>query len=192
MIPKVIHYCWFGGKDLPELAIKCIESWKKYLPEYEIKEWNESNFDLDLYKYTREAYDHKKYAYVTDVVRLYAIKNEGGVYLDTDVEILKPLDIFLHHSAFSGFENNSSVPTGIMASVKNGDWATDMLNYYNDKTFLDKENNPVLETNVIVITNLMKEKGIIMNNTYQEISDYVVFYPHDYFCPKDHNTGIIN
>ena len=108
MIPKVIHYCWFGRNPLPPLAIKCIESWKKYCPDYEIKEWNEDNFDLDLFPYTREAYDNRKFAFVTDVVRLYALYHEGGVYMDTDVEVLKPIDCFLTHHAFSGFENEKS------------------------------------------------------------------------------------
>lgn len=96
MIPKKIHYCWFGRGPLPELARKCIASWRKYLPEYEIKEWNEDNFDLDAYPYVREAYDSRKFAFVTDVVRLYALYNEGGIYMDTDVEVLKPLDSILH------------------------------------------------------------------------------------------------
>ncbi|WP_209391134.1 glycosyltransferase family 32 protein [Chryseobacterium sp. RR2-3-20] len=189
MIPKIIHYCWFGGKELPDLAKKCIESWKKHLPEYEIKEWNESNFDLDLYPFTRQAYDSKKFAYVTDVVRLYVLKKEGGVYLDSDVEMLKPLDDFLHHAAFSGFEDNNVVPTGIMASEKNSIWATEMLSYYDGKSFLDANGNPILETNVVVITNLMKDKGFVMDNTFQEISNYIAFYPSDVFCPKSHATG---
>ena len=146
---------------------------------------------MDLYPYARQAYDAKKFAFVTDVVRLYALKTEGGVYLDSDVEVLKPLDEFLHHQAFSGFENNNSVPTGIMASVKDSAWATEMLSYYDTTDFLDENNEPILTTNVVIITNLMKEKGIVMSNKFQEIDDYVAFYPHDYFCPKDWSTGII-
>ena len=130
MIPKVIHYCWFGRGKMPEMALKCIESWKKYLPEYKIKEWNEDNFDLDMYPYVREAYDNRKFAFVTDVVRLYALYNEGGIYMDTDVEVLKSLDPFLHHNAFSGFEDDKNIPTGIMASEKGGRWAKENLDYY--------------------------------------------------------------
>ena len=100
MIPKIIHYCWFGRGQMPELALKCLESWKKYCPDYEIKEWNEDNFDLETYPYAREAYENRKFAFVTDVVRLYALYHEGGIYMDTDVEVLKPLDRFLNDPAF--------------------------------------------------------------------------------------------
>ena len=110
MIPKKIHYCWFGGNPLPPLAVKCIESWKKYLPDYEIKEWNESNFDLNYNDYVREAYEAKKWAFITDVVRLYAMVTEGGIYMDTDVEVLKPLDELLQYDAVSGFESSSRIP----------------------------------------------------------------------------------
>ena len=106
MIPKIIHYCWFGGGDKPELAVKCIESWKKYLSDYEIKEWNEENFDITQNQYVREAYENRKFAFVTDYVRLYAIYTEGGVYMDTDVEVIGSYDLFLHHHAFSGFETD--------------------------------------------------------------------------------------
>ena len=106
MIPKTIHYCWFGGNPLPQLAKDCIASWKKYLPEYELVEWNESNFPFAQFPLAQEALENRKFAFVSDVCRLYAIKEFGGIYMDTDVEVLKPLDAFLHHAAFSGFENN--------------------------------------------------------------------------------------
>jgi hypothetical protein len=106
-IPKIIHYCWFGGKALPPLALKCIESWKKYCPDYEIIEWNESNFDLDYNIYVKEAYKEEKWAFVSDVARLYAVYVHGGIYLDTDVEIIKPIDNFLDSSMFIGFEKDS-------------------------------------------------------------------------------------
>src|SRR5690606_17129379 len=100
MIPKIIHYCWFGGNPLPPLAVKCIASWKKYLPEYEIIEWNENNFPIEDFLFTRQSLEHRKYAFISDVARLYALDKMGGVYMDTDVEVLKPLDPFLHHAAF--------------------------------------------------------------------------------------------
>lgn len=188
MIPKIIHYCWFGRGQMPELARKCIESWKKYLPEYEIKEWNEDNFDLDMYPYTREAYDTRKFAFVTDVVRLYALYNEGGIYMDTDVEVLKPLDEFLHHHAFSGFEDEKNIPTGIMASEKRGRWAKENLEYYNDKHFIKKDGTLDTTTNVTTITNYMLPYGLLQNNTYQDFPGLITFYPRDYFCPKDSVT----
>ena len=103
MIPKIIHYCWFGGNPLPELLVTCIESWKKYCPDYIIKEWNENNVDLSRNAYAREAYEAEKWAFITDYVRLYAMVTEGGIYMDTDVEVIKSLDEFLHHQAFWDF-----------------------------------------------------------------------------------------
>lgn len=191
MIPKIIHYCWFGGNPLPADAIKYIASWKKYLPDYKIIEWNESNFDLDLFPFTREALNHKKYAFITDVVRLYVLNKFGGIYMDTDVEVLKSLDPFLHHNAFSGFENDNYVPTGIMASEKNGNWVNELLSYYEGRSFIKKDGNLDMESNTSIITKIMKNKGFIMNNSFQEIKDYVSFYPNDYFCPKSYKTGQI-
>lgn len=183
MIPKVIHYCWFGRGQMPELAIKCIESWKKYLPEYEIKEWNEDNFDLNLYPYAREAYDNRKFAFVTDIVRLYALYTEGGIYMDTDVEVLKSLDPLLNHCAFSGFEDGVNVPTGIMASEKGGKWAKENLEYYNNRHFVGKDGSFDLRTNVYTITQYMLKYGLKQDNTYQDFKDLITMYPKDYFCP---------
>lgn len=178
MIPKIIHYCWFGGKPLPKLAQICIESWRKYLPEYEIREWNESNFDINSHPFTAEAYTARKFAFVTDYVRLFVLRNEGGIYMDTDVEVLQPLDKFLHHPAFSGFEPGGQVPTGIMASEKNGEWVTWQLEQYENKHFSENE-----ETNTMLITRVMSERGFKLNNKYQEFENIFVAYPSDFFCP---------
>ena len=188
MIPKIIHYCWFGGNPLPELARKCIASWKHYLPDYEIKEWNENNFNLNLYPYVREAYDKRKYAFVTDVVRLYALYHEGGIYMDTDVEVLKPLDRFLSHTAFSGFESYKDIPTGIMASVKGGLFCKDNLDYYEDKHFVKPDGSLDMTTNVVTITNYMLLKGLKQDNTYQDFEGLITFYPKEYFCPIEQAT----
>lgn len=191
-IPKTIHYCWFGHGKLPELAIKCIESWKKKLPDYKIIEWNEDNFDVNCNEYVKEAYNSKKYAFVSDYVRLYALYNEGGIYMDTDVEVLKSLDPFLNHKAFSGFENNNSIPTGIMASVAKNKWIKILLDEYSDIHFIKKDGTLDTTTNVTRITNKTKDNyKIKLNDTLQDLGD-VVFYPHEYFCPKDWETGIIN
>lgn len=192
MIPKIIHYCWFGRNPLPPLAIKCIESWKRVLPEYEIKEWNEDNFDLDVYPYAREAYDNRKFAFVTDIVRLYALFNEGGVYMDTDVEILKPLDPFLHHAAFSGFESEDSFQTGLMAAEKGSKWAKDNLEWYNDKHFVKDDGTLDTTTNVVIIMKVLEKYHFKLDNTYQEVSGYFTIYPKEYFCPKDYDTKKIH
>lgn len=191
MIPKVIHYCWFGRNPLPELAVKCINSWKKYLPEYEIKEWNEDNFDLDSFPYVREAYDNRKFAFVTDVVRLYALYTEGGIYMDTDVEVLKSLDPFLSHHAFSGFENDTMIPTGIMASEVGGKWAKDNLDYYEGKHFVKPDGTLDFTTNVETITAYMLKRGLQQNNTFQNFPSLITFYPKDFFCPKSYEDGKI-
>ena len=193
-IPKIIHYCWFGRGPKNELAEKCIQSWKEYCPDYTFKEWNEDNFDLNSNKYVRQAYDNRKFAFVTDYVRLYALYNEGGIYMDTDVEVLKPLDDFLKHRAFSSFENNNKNPTGIMASEKGNEWIFDLMQEYTDLEFIDKSGNMDLTTNVERITNLTIEKyGLVPNSSYQELCGGIVtMYPYDYFCPKDWQTGNIN
>lgn len=191
MIPKVIHYCWFGGNPLPSLAVDCINSWKKYLPDYEIKEWNESNFPFQDYPFAQQALDNKKFAFVSDVCRLHALKLEGGVYMDTDVEVLKSLDTFLSLSAFSGFENDDFVPTGIMASEKNGLWVTELLEYYHNRSFVKEDGSLDTTSNTYIITQMMLQKGFIMNNKFQEIQEYVTFYPNDFFCPKSYKTGRI-
>lgn len=191
MIPKIIHYCWFGRNPLPPLAEKCIASWKQYLPEYEIIEWNEDNFPIADFRFAQEALDNRKFAFVSDVARLYAMEKMGGIYMDTDVEVLKPLDAFLHHSAFSGFENDDYVPTGIMASEKSGTWVKELLAYYDNRPFVNADGSLETTSNTVIITAMMKEKGFAMTNTFQQIDGYVAFYPNDYFCPKSYKTGKI-
>ena len=191
MIPKIIHYCWFGRGEKPSQAQMCIESWKKNLPEYQLKEWNEDNFDINQNRYVREAYENCKFAFVTDYVRLYALYNEGGVYMDTDVEVLGSYDSFLHHHAFSGFETDGNVPTGMMAAEKGSLWAKDLLDQYADRVFVQPDGSYDMTTNTTVITNYMLEKGLVLNNKYQDIPNLCTMYPAEYFCPKDHRTGKI-
>jgi mannosyltransferase OCH1-like enzyme len=186
MIPKVIHYCWFGKGELTPLLQKCISSWRKYCPDYEIIEWNESNFDINSTYWTREAYDKKKYAFVSDYVRLYVLLNYGGVYLDTDVELKKNIDKFLLHEAFSGFENDNYVQTGILGSVQNHDVINKLLEYYKDLHFENKDGSIKDIPNVRIITDFLKEYGFEVNNKYQVINGLCV-YPKTYFCPIDAN-----
>lgn len=187
MIPKIIHYCWFGEKPLSEMAKKCIESWKKYCPDYEIKEWNESNFDVDAFTYAREAYQAKKWAFVTDVVRLYALVNCGGIYMDTDVEVIKPLDPILTYKAVSGFEWNNMVPTGLMASEKEQPMLIELLEDYNNRHFIDSEGKLDLTTNVDRITEICLRYGLVCDGSLQTINGFT-FLPSDYLCPKNNST----
>lgn len=187
MIPKKIHYCWFGKKPLPELALKCIESWNKYCPEYEIIEWNEDNFDINSNLYVKQAYESKKWAFVSDYVRLYALYNQGGIYMDTDVEVIKSIDEFLKESAFSGFEAVDRVPTGIMGCEKENEFFGMLLGQYNERSFIKENGLQDLTTNVTTITSYCVEKGLRLDNTEQIIEGFRL-YPNDYFCPKDYNT----
>ena len=190
MIPKKIHYCWFGGNPLPELAKKCIASWKKYCPDYEIVEWNESNFDVSHWDYTREAYEAKKWAFVSDVARLYALVNFGGVYMDTDVEVLKPLDDILAYDAVSGFETGNQIPTGLMACCANHPLFEELLEEYNDAHFIKQDGTFDMTTNVVRITNVCLKYGLRLDNTLQTVNGFTLF-PCDYFCPKDYRTKAI-
>ena len=112
MIPRKIHYFWFGGNEKPAKVKKCINSWKKYCPDYELVEWNESNFDVHCMPFVEQAYNAKKYAFVSDVARLIVVYEQGGIYMDTDVEVIKPLDDLLENKAYMSFENNENVNTG--------------------------------------------------------------------------------
>ena len=185
MIPKVIHYCWFGRGQMPKLALKCIESWKKYCPDYEIKEWNEDNFDLDLYPYVREAYDARKFAFVTDVVRLYALYHEGGIYMDTDVEVIKPLDSLLAYDAVSGFESPTQIPTGLMASRNGHPLFKELLDEYNGIHFVRPDGTLDITTNVIRISNTCREYGLRLDNTLQTVRGFTLL-PKDFLCPIEH------
>lgn len=191
MIPKIIHYCWFGRGQMPDLAVKCIDSWKKYLPEYQLKLWNEDAFDINSVPYVKEAYESRKFAFVTDYVRLYALYTEGGIYMDTDVEVLKSLDDLLKLPAFSGFESEKEIPTGIMASEKDGEWVKEMLTYYHtDRHFILANGIFDMTTNVKIIGDMMSANGFKLKNGYQIYKDCMHIFPKDYFCPKS-RTGVI-
>lgn len=183
MIPKIIHYCWFGGKEKPELAVKCIESWKRFCPDYQIVEWNEQNFDINSNEYVRQAYEAKKYAFVTDYVRLYAMYAVGGVYMDTDVMVLKNLDQYLKHEAFSGFESITKIPTGIMAAEKANALMGELLQYYDNAVFIKHDGSLDMTTNVEIITNMLTPKGFMPNGQFQIVGGFAL-YPQNVFCPE--------
>lgn len=190
MIPKIIHYCWFGNGPKPDLVLKCLASWKKHLPAYELMEWNETNFDVNEYQFALEAYQERKYAFVADVCRLHALKKFGGIYLDTDVEFLKPLDsTMLNNIAFTGFEDNLLLSSAIMGSTANGQWMNDLLAHYNGRSFYLSNGALDINPNTEIITAFMKSnKGVAINNTLQQLENYCTIYPSDYFCPKSWKT----
>lgn len=185
MIPKIIHYCWFGRGEMPELAKKCIASWHEYMPDWEYKLWNEDCFDVNSVAYAKEAYEAKKYAFVSDYVRLEALHAEGGVYLDTDVEVFKSFEDLLHLDAFAGFEGSKHLPVGtcVMASKANGLWVDEMLGEYKNRHFVKGDGTFDLTTNVQFITARMCEQGFVTNGKEQEYKDLHVF-PVDYFSPR--------
>lgn len=189
MIPRKIHYCWFGQGEMPQEAKDCIASWHEYMPDWEYVLWNENNFDIDAMPYTKEAYAAGKMAFVSDVARLKALHDEGGVYLDTDVEVFRSLDSLLRHKAFAGFEGSKHKPvaTCVMASEAGGEWVTEMLDAYNGRHFLKSDGTMDMTTNVQYITALMASNGFRQDGTEQDYKDLHIF-PVEYFSPR-HTTG---
>jgi mannosyltransferase OCH1-like enzyme len=182
MIPKIIHYCWFGGKELPELAQKCIESWKDKCSDYKIMRWDESTFDVNCIPYVKEAYENKKFAFVADYARLWALYTYGGVYMDTDVEVCRPIDAFLEERAFTGFESYADVQAGVIAGEKGFSFFKDLQDYYTDRHFINEKSELDLTTIVVIVTEALEKKGLKRNNTKQTVSGLTVF-PRAYFCP---------
>ena len=181
MIPKLIHCCWFSSNKKSDLNLKCIESWKKYLPDFKIKEWNKSNFPIDDYPFAKEAYLQGKYAFAADVVRLYALQSEGGIYLDMDVEILKPLYHLLDNTAFAGFETREMVGLHMMGSIPNGKFVSAILNHYKKLSF-----SMVVQPQIV--TSILDRIGFDMNGEYQTAEDFLTIYPEDYFTPYNYYT----
>ncbi len=181
MIPKKIHYCWFGHGKMSPLMKKCLKSWKKYCPDYEIIEWNEDNFDVNATVWTKEAYEAKKWAFVSDYVRLKVLYEHGGVYMDTDQELIKPLTPFLKHKAFLGFMDDTNISMGLIGAKAGSTIIAKMLSYYDNKVFVTHGKED-LKPNTNFITDILIEKGLVINDTYQ-IIDGLNIYPQTYFCP---------
>lgn len=184
MIPKIIHYCWFGNNPKSELIKKCIESWGKYCPDYNIIEWNEENFDVNSCRYIKEAYEAKKWAFVSDYARLYVLYHYGGIYLDTDVELLKPIDRFLSEKAFTGFESKDSLITAVMGTEKNNKLFEELLKYYDTASFVLEDGRYNQITNTHIITDYFIKNGIKPNGKKQTVHGITV-YPQIYFCPNN-------
>ncbi|TLS35774.1 glycosyltransferase family 32 protein [Pseudalkalibacillus caeni] len=186
-IPKIIHYCWFGGKEKPKVIQKCIDSWKRHLTDYEIIEWNEQNFDVNSSNsYVREAYRSKKFAFVSDFVRVKALYNYGGIYLDTDVELFKSFDDLLHHESFWGFEQENFIATSTIGAAKGNKLIKLFLDSYNNKNFIQEDGTIDSFTNVAILSDLLQKFGLKRNGEYQELSGIGAFYPQTYFSPYDY------
>ena len=188
-IPKIIHYCWFGKGELPKLAKKCIKSWKKYCPDYEIICHNEDNFDLNQNRYLSEAYKAGKWAFVSDYVRLKVIYDNGGIYLDTDVELIKPIDDLLSNEGFMGFDEKGIVATGLgFGAEKGNEIVAEFLKDYDNISFILPDGSydvtPCPDRN----TEALKRLGMDITNTNQNFKG-VTFFPDEYFCPMNYYTG---
>ena len=200
MIPKVIHYCWFGRNPLPESAVKCIESWRKFMPDYEIKEWNEDNFDVNVITYTAEAYSAKKYAFVSDYARFWILYHHGGVYFDTDVEVVAPMDDIVEKGAYMGVEAmcklvpeeldgfpliNPGVGIGAPAGME---FYKKVLDYYGGLRFRTEDGRLNMSTVVVHTTTLLVNEGLQKHDDFQEVAG-ITIYPQDFFNPFDSLTG---
>ena len=193
MIPQIIHYCWFGRNPLPKSAIKCIDSWRKYLPDYEIKEWNEENFDVNIIPYTAEAYQAKKYAYVSDYARFWILYQYGGIYFDTDVEVIKSMDDIIAKGAYMGCEKNAAdlnrypdVNPGIGLGVEpKMNIIKELLENYNTLSFNEENKNGIYKTIVDYTSETLHRHGLANKEGIQQVAG-ITIYPKDYFNPLEH------
>jgi mannosyltransferase OCH1-like enzyme len=190
LIPKILHFCWFGRASYPDQVKKCMESWDRLLPDYQKVLWNEDNFDINSNLYVKQAYDAKKYAFVSDYVRLYALYHYGGIYLDTDVEVVKNFDPFLEHAAFAGFEDEWVLSSGTMGAIQHHPWIYELLELYKDRVFIYDDGSWVPIPNVVPITELTEwnfglQRG---NDRYQVLKSNLHIYPRDYFSPKSFHS----
>ncbi len=186
---KTIHYCWFGRGEKPKLVLKCIESWKKKLPDYSLVEWNEDNFDISKNQFVAEAYSDRNFAFVSDYVRAFVLYNYGGIYMDTDVEVLGNFDRFLDDKVFLGFEEGNFVGTCVMGVEKGHELMKSYLDHYENMTYFNDDGTKYTDTNVVLLTRLLDERGLVRNNEYQTVGD-ISIYPRTFFSPYDYINGI--
>lgn len=181
-IPKIIHYGWFGGKEKSKFINKCIATWKKNLPEYQIVEWNESNFDLEEHPFAKEAYEAKKFAFVSDYVRVYVMYHYGGIYFDTDIEVRRDFSDKLEGAKFViAFELPESLMTGFFAAQKNNPAVKEILDYYDSISFRNADGSMELTPNPVIFARETAKFGLVFNGKYQEIGDKMKIYPNEIF-----------
>lgn len=199
MIPKVIHYCWLSGDPVPKSFQDCMDTWKKHLPDYEFKKWDFGTFDIDSSIWVKEAFEKKKYAFAADYIRMYALYTEGGIYLDMDVEVLKPYDNLLDLDYFICYENNDAHAPEVASfgAEKGCKWVGMVLDYYKDRHFVCEDGTLNTMTLPLVTKTVLLEKGM----TFMSVSNVLEaskkcdsslkLLPFDYFSPKSYATGKI-
>lgn len=189
MIPKIIHYCWFGLNEKPKDVLRMIASWRKHCPDYEIKEWNETNFDIHINRYTEEAYEQKKWAFVSDVARMWVLYHHGGIYMDTDVEVVRSLDGLLNNEGFVGFEGTRWIATSIVGCEAHHPFVKRFMEHYDGRSFMSENHIMDQTTNVQMWTKLLQEEyGLKLNGKQQHIAGFEI-YPTDFFTPYDYING---
>lgn len=192
-IPKKIHYVWVGGNEKPAKIKKCMKTWEKHLKDYEIIEWNESNFDINSHPFAKKAYEAKKWAYVSDYIRAYVIYNYGGVYLDTDVIVVEDLEKLLNSRAFVGFEAPDYPFTAVFGAEKNHPLLKDILNYYDSHNFEYDINNELAKVNTRIVSDILIDKyGCLVNNKQQLLKEDIVVYPDGVLCNQSEDTVTIH
>ena len=192
MIPKVIHYCWFGRNPLPKMAVKCIASWRKFFPDYEIKEWNEDNFDVNIIPYTKDAYTDGKYAFVSDYARFWVLYHYGGVYFDTDVEVIKPMDDILDRGPFMGLEiagPDGKVAPGLGLAADSGNLIyKEILERFDCLRYWQEDGSWNRYTMIPLVTDIMKKRGFAGKSCIEQVGG-IYIYPVDFFNPLEDATG---
>lgn len=192
MVPKIIHYCWFGRQPKPKDVEYNIATWKKYCPDYRLVEWNEDNFNIQFNTYSRQAYENRKWAFVSDVARLYALVNMGGIYMDTDVEVVKSFDDLLDTKGFLGFEGTKWIATSAMGAEPDNPIMKRCLLEYNERLFINEDGTQDKDTNVVILTKLLeKDQDLVLDGKRQSLPFFDI-YPSDFFTPYDYISGILN
>lgn len=199
MIPKIIHFCWLSSDEFPPLIKKCIDTWKEKLPDYEFILWDTNKFKLESIIWVKQAFETKKYAFAADYIRLFAVYHYGGIYLDTDIEVLKSFNDLLDRPYFAGSEGESIIEAGVFGAEKNNTWVKSCLDYYTGKTFINKDGTyNILTLPRIMMSQILKNRTILEVNPNQvnaskQLSEVHTFFmfPKDYFCAKNHGTGLV-
>ena len=199
MIPKKIHYCWLSGDEFPESIKKYMNTWKEFLPDYEFILWDTNRFPLEKSKWVKQAFESKKYAFAADYIRLYAVYNEGGIYMDTDIEVVKSFDPLLHLPYFLGSEGNEIIEAGIFGAEKGAEWLKPCIDYYNDKSFIKEDGSfdtwtlPRIMNGEIekLRTIRMLHKPNPSREDFTNNPEIIYLFERDFFCAKNQGSGVI-